>query len=274
MPPPRFSLEPEIRRYYEASREAERLEDPVSRWEKVRTLDLLDRFLPPAPAVILDVGAAAGAYAFSLAQKGYTVDLIDPVSMHLKQARQHATIEQCAPRSCLGGDARAIPFENKVADAVLFFGPLNHLTSADDRLQAIREAHRVLRTGGVLMAVAISRFASALAGIAQGSIRDQRFVQIVEQDLRTGQHRNETDNLCYFTTAYFHRPEEFRMELAEGGFPDPYVCAIEGPIWNVQQFTSAEQQGQLMATVSAAESEAALIGASAHIMGIGTKQNE
>src|SRR6516162_2727176 len=76
MPVPGLSLEPEIRRYYEAGREAGRLEDPVSRWEKVRTLDLLRRFLPPAPAVVLDVGGAAGVYAFPLAAMGYIVDLI------------------------------------------------------------------------------------------------------------------------------------------------------------------------------------------------------
>jgi SAM-dependent methyltransferase len=267
----RFSLEREIRRFYEAGQEGERLEDPVFRWEKLRTFDLLDRFLPPAPALILDVGGATGAYAFPLAKLGYVVDLIDPVPMHIEQARQCATTQESVPRRLQVGDARAIPYEDGVADAVLFFGPLYHLTRADDRLQAIREAHRVLRTGGTLMAVAISRFASALDGIARGFIRDPRFVQIVEQDLRTGQHRNETENFCYFTTAYFHHPEEFKMELMEGGFPSPNLCAIEGPIWNMQEFTSAEQRGQLMATVRAMEREATLIGASAHIMGIAKK---
>jgi len=29
-----------------------------------------------------------------------------------------------------------------------------------------------------------------------------------------GQHRNETSRLDYFTTAYFHRPEELPEELA------------------------------------------------------------
>src|SRR5215469_12287514 len=142
MPVPGFSLQTEIRRYYEAGQEAGRLEDPVSHWEKVRTLDLLRRFLPPAPAIVLDVGGAAGAYAFPLAEMGYIVDLIDPVSLHIEQARQRAAIEERAPREFLVGDAREIPYEDEAADAVLFFGPLYHLTSADDRLHAIREAHR------------------------------------------------------------------------------------------------------------------------------------
>ena len=99
MPAPGLSLEPEIRRYYEAGQEAGRLEDPVSRWERVRTLDLLVRFLPPAPAVVLDVGGAAGAYAFPLAEMGYIVDLVDPVPLHVEQARQRMAMQEHAPRN-------------------------------------------------------------------------------------------------------------------------------------------------------------------------------
>ena len=43
----RFSLEQPILRYYEGGEEADRLESRFTRWEKVRTLDLLDRFLQP-----------------------------------------------------------------------------------------------------------------------------------------------------------------------------------------------------------------------------------
>jgi hypothetical protein len=120
------------------------------------------------------------------------------------------------------------------------------------------------------MAVAISRFASALDGMGRGLIRDPEFVRIVEQDLKTGQHRNETGNADYFTTAYFHHPGELRRELMEGGFAAPKLCAIEGPIWMVPEW-AREDQGQLMATVRAVESEMTLMGASAHIMGIAVK---
>jgi SAM-dependent methyltransferase len=267
-------LERQILRYYERGQEAERLENPFSRWEKVRTLDLLDRYLPRAPALILDVGGAAGAYAFPLAERGYVVDLIDPVPLHIEQAKQRAAMDQRVPRNFRVGDARAIPYDDGAADVVLFFGPLYHLTDSDERLRAIREARRVLRAGGVLLAVAISRFASALDGIGRGSIRDPDFVRIVEQDLKTGQHRNETGNLDYFTTAFFHHPDELKMELIEGGFPNPRLCAIEGPLWTALESTTAEQQEELMTIVRALENEVTLIGASAHIMGIATKPND
>jgi len=265
----RFSLEGEIARYYEAGQEAARLD--YCRWEKMRTLDLLGRFLPPAPAVVLDVGGGSGAYAFPLAEMGYTVDLIDPVPLHIEQAERRASGVERAPRRFRIGDARAIPYDDGAADAVLLFGPMYHLTDYEDRLGAILEAHRVLRAGGVLMAVAISRFASALDGMGRGLIRDPEFVRMVEQDLKTGQHRNDTGNAEYFTTAFFHHPEEFRMELIEGGFPEPRLCAIEGPIWMVPEWASADP-GQLMGTARAVENEMTLMGASAHMMGIATKQ--
>ncbi len=271
MPGARFALESEIHRYYEAGQEAGRLETPFSRWEKARTLDILGRFLPRPPAVILDIGGAAGAYAFPLAEMGYVVNLFDPVPLHIEQAKQRAAMLTHGPRNIQLGDARAIPYEDGAADAVLFFGPLYHLTGREDRLKAIREAHRVLRAGGVLLAVAISRFASALDGIGRGLIRDPRFVSIVDEDLKTGQHRNDTENLEYFTTAFFHHADELKAELKEGGFSSVQLCAIEGPIWNVQEPDTAEQREQLMATVRAIESEPALIGASAHMMGIAMK---
>ena len=274
MPPPHFSLERQILSYYESGQEAERLESPFFRWEKVRTLDLLERLLPPAPALILDVGGAAGAYAFPLAEKGYVVDLIDPVPSHIEQAQKRAAMGQRVPRSFHVGDARAIPCDNGVADAVLFFGPLYHLTDSGERMKAICEARRVLRAGGVLLAVAISRFASALDGITRGLIRDPDFVRIVQQDLKTGQHRNETGNLDYFTTAFFHHPDELKTELIEGGFPNPRLCAIEGPLWALPESATAEQQEGFMAIMRKLENEVTLIGASAHIMGIATKPND
>jgi hypothetical protein len=61
------------------------------------------------------------------------------------------------------------------------------------------------------------------------------------------------------------------MELIQGGFPTPRLCAIEGPLWTVPELATVEQQENLMVTTRALENEVTLIGASAHIMGIATK---
>jgi ubiquinone/menaquinone biosynthesis C-methylase UbiE len=88
------------------------------------------------------------------------------------------------------GDARRLDQDGESQDAVVLFGPLYHLTSADDRRLALDEAHRVLRPGGRLMAMAISRCASMLDGLYRDWLDDPVFRAIVDRDLAEGQHRN------------------------------------------------------------------------------------
>ena len=94
-------------------------------------------------------------------------------------------------------------------------------TTKEDAIREIvtslQELLRVLRPGGVIVAAAISRFASTLDGLRTGAFDDPVFAAIATQDLRDGQHRNPTDNPLYFTTAYFHRPEELAAEPREAG---------------------------------------------------------
>ena len=72
--------------YYDRGTEQGRLAD-WGRLEFLRTRELLARFLPAPPATVLDVGGAAGAYALPLAAEGYEVHLLDPVALHVEQAR-------------------------------------------------------------------------------------------------------------------------------------------------------------------------------------------
>ena len=77
-------LDPEIAAHYASVSEQQRL-GPWSP-ECVRTWELLGRHLPPPPAVVLDVGGAAGVYALPLAAQGYQVHLVDPLARHVQQA--------------------------------------------------------------------------------------------------------------------------------------------------------------------------------------------
>jgi len=58
--------------------------------EFVRSMELLERLLPGPRARLLDVGGGPGTYASSLARRGYRVHLVDPVLLHVEQARQAA----------------------------------------------------------------------------------------------------------------------------------------------------------------------------------------
>jgi len=196
------ALDPDILEHYALGRERDRLyRDGQPGLEFVRTLELLERFLPPAPADVLDVGGGAGAYAHTLAAGGYRVKLVDPVPLHVEQAREAATGTGHCFEAVLG-DARALAEAERSQDVVLLMGPLYHLTERADRVLALREAGRVLRQRGFVFAVGISRYRSLLGGLAAGVLGEPEFAQIVATDLATGQHRNPSKRSDRFTTAY------------------------------------------------------------------------
>ena len=154
-------------------------------------------------------------------------------------------------------------------------GPLYHLTQRDDRLRAIREARRVLRSGGVLFAAAIVRFASLLDALARGFIDDPRFAAILEEDLRSGQHRNPTDDPAYFTSGFFHLPEELRTELLENGLSVVELVGVEGPGWLAANFekrwADPARRQHLLDLVRRVEREPALLGFSPHLLAVATR---
>ena len=220
----------EILSYYERFDEANRLTRGSGLLEVARMKELIQRVLPSLPAVVLDVGGGPGRYSCWLAEKGYEVHLVDPVTKHVKQAREASNSQHSHPlASVTQGDARSLVQDDCVADVVLLMGPLYHLTERHHRLSALCEARRVLKPGGQLFACAINRFASLLDGLRKGFIDDPRFLSIVRRDLEEGQHRGLPDALGYFTTAYFHRPDELEAEVLESGLRQQALYSVRGP---------------------------------------------
>jgi ubiquinone/menaquinone biosynthesis C-methylase UbiE len=270
-------LPKEVESHYLQGRERERLSADRGELERLRTEAILSRDLPPAPAVVVDVGGAAGVYAFPLARRGYEVHLIDAVELHLEQARAQAAASGVALASITLGDARKLEFPAGSADAVLMLGPLYHLIERRDRVQALGEARRILKPGGVLFAAAISRFASFIDGLLNGFFQDAAFRKIIADDLACGQHHNPRNHPAYFTTAYFHHPENLAGEIREAGFENARILAVEGPAWSAARFRETwedpTQREELMGFLSLIEREPSLLGASAHIIAVARRMS-
>jgi ubiquinone/menaquinone biosynthesis C-methylase UbiE len=264
-----------ITEYYERFPEESRLTSGSSQLEFERTKEFLTRALPGPPARIVDVGGAAGAYSLWLAGKGYEVHLVDASARLVEEARLRSAKTTASIASLSVGDARDLPQEDMSADVVLVMGPLYHLTAMSDRIAALREALRVLVSGGTVVVAAISRYASVLDGLKQRFSLDPQFVKIRDRDLVDGQHRNPTENPDYFTTAYFHHPDELRSELEAAGFRDVNIIGVEGPGWLLQDFDVRWKDDALrkdmIDVARILESESAIVGASAHLLGIGRK---
>jgi SAM-dependent methyltransferase len=268
-------LDPAVRAYYDRAPEESRLDAGASQLEQFRSRELILRHAPPPPAVVLDVGGAAGAYAFWLAELGYEVRLIDAVPrlIEIALARNERVVRRLA--SCRVADARALPEADGSAAMVLLLGPLYHLAQAEERHAALAEAARVLCAGGVLVAAGISRWASALDGLARELLHDQQFARIMERDLSDGYHENPTDRLDYFTTAYFHRPADLRNEVAAAGLEVDGLYGVEGPGWIqsdfVERWNDPARREILLQVARALESEPAMLGCSAHLIVVGHK---
>lgn len=262
--------------YYSNFDEQTRLSDNWGQLEFLRTQHIISRYLKKPPLVILDVGGAAGRYSCWLAKAGYEVHLIDPVPLHIQQAQTASDAQPEAPlASCNIGDARHLEFDDEMADIVLLLGPLYHLVKPEDRNRSLMEAYRVLKKGGHLFAVGISRFASTIDGLDSGYFLDPVFRKIMQADLETGQHRNPTKHPAYFTDTFFHHPDELKAEVASSGFEIAGMFAVEGISYLMKDFEKnwhvESYREFLLEIIGKIEEETSLIGASPHIMCVGVK---
>jgi hypothetical protein len=126
------------------------------------------------------------------------------------------------------------------------------------------------------MAAAISRFASMLDGLWSGYVQDPAFRAILERDLREGQHRNPDGHPEYFTTAFFHHPDELASEVRDAGLHLDGVLAIEGPGRLVpdldEWLADVERTDLLLETIAKIEREQSLLGMSSHLMAVAHRE--
>ena len=264
-----------VNRYYDLFQEESRLASGPGALEFERTKDILLRHLPAPPARVVDVGGAAGVYSLWLAGAGYEVHLVDASERLVDEARRRSAKAARPVTTFSVSDARELPQDDESVDAVLVMGPLYHLTRRPDRVAALAEAWRVLRGNGIVAVAAISRCASTLDGLARNLTLDPRFVAIRDRDLIDGQHRNDVDETTYFTTSYFHRPDDLRAELVDAGFDDARVVGVEGPGWLMSDFDARwsdhVRRAELLRTALVLEREPSITGVSAHMIGLGQK---
>lgn len=272
-----YQFSDEILSFYRQTQESIRLTNDVrGQIEFARTQEIITRYLPAPPAVVLDIGGGSGPYACWLAKSGYEVHLVDPVDSLVEQAKEASNQQPEHPIASVSlGDARALRFVSASADAVLLLGPLYHLIDKSERLLALKEAYRVLRNGGVMVAAGISRFASLLDFFCKDRLGNSVLRDIVQQDLETGYHRNPTENLEFFTDAYLHRPEELSSEVVEAGFQQQTMLAVQGPTWLFKSVESywmdPDQRAVVLDFIRKVEAEPSILGMSSHILAIGTK---
>lgn len=260
-----------INHYTDVGKESKRLEG--FSLEKIRTKELVGRHIHSDNLDILDVGGATGVYSFWLSELGHRVTLIDPVPLHVQQARELSETSSHPLKDSFVGDARDLELPDNSFDVVLMFGPLYHLTEKADRMKALSEAYRVLKSGGLVFAVSISQYASTLNGFYYNMLEDPQFVQMMNRDLIDGQHRPPGPQ--YFMNTIFHNPSWLKEEIISSNFTLKGFYAVESFadfMPNIEEFIKDESQLELLLeTIRKVEIEESLMGLTCHNMAVGMK---
>jgi SAM-dependent methyltransferase len=217
------SEDAEIQAHYAQGKEWERLGDPKGAVEFERTKEILRRRLPAAPAVIADIGGGPGRYALWLVESGYMVEHRDLVRLHVEQLQRssgpmvHTEV----------GDARDLNLPDSSVDAVVLLGPLYHLRKRAHRVQALREAGRIVRPGGPVFAAVISRWAPRLDGVLA-----ERLYESYPDLLALLPNVELTGNLPPVVpdgfSGYTHRPGELAEEITEAELVLEDLVGVEG----------------------------------------------
>ena len=263
--------------HYDRGEEADRLvTSSAGQLEFERTQEIVLRRLPPPPATIADIGGGPGRYALWLAGLGYRVVHRDVVPMHVEQllAAASAKPEAGSAVESAVGDARSLDLADASVDAVLLLGPLYHLTRRADRVQALREACRVVRPGGPVFAAAISRWAVRYDGVLRLRLYEQ-FPAVLEEIgplERTGVFPPLWPGSF---TAYTHRPGQLRSEFGLGGLVDTDVVSVECGAFMLpdlkERMADPVARQVIMETARALERVPELMGLGSHLLATGQR---
>lgn len=121
---------------------------------------------------ILEVGAGTGRYSIALAKEGFEVNAVELTDHNLEI--MNSKIEGIQNIYTHQGNALDLSvFENECFDITLVLGPMYHLYTKEDKLQALKEAVRVTRKGGyILVAYCMNEATMIQFTFKQGNIWD------------------------------------------------------------------------------------------------------
>lgn len=221
--------------------------------EFARTTELIERYVPEPPATVLDVGGGTGRYAAWLAGLGYSVHLVEPVPLHVREAEAHAAAGPMFTVSL--GHAGELPAGDSTQAVVLLMGPLYHLPDPVERARAWAECRRVLRPDGVVIAVSINQFAGLLDSL-----------------------RHEFVDTGFGRVGYFHASGQLAAEAVAAGLRVEGVFGVEGPGCLVtdldERWLDAEQRETILDAARVVETEPSLTGASHHTLVVATRRSD
>ena len=136
--------------FYNQYDEDSRLVSKHGTVEFLTTMRYIEKYMKPGSRVI-EIGAGTGRYSHALARQGYAVDAVELVEHNIEVFHRNTlSTENITVTQGNALDLSAFPSDQY--DITLLLGPLYHLYTLEDKRQALREAIRVTKPGGVVFA--------------------------------------------------------------------------------------------------------------------------
>lgn len=139
--------------------------------EYLTTMRYIEKYLKPGMD-ILEIGAATGRYSHALARIGYRVDAVELVEHNIRLFQENTQPgENIAIRQ---GNAKDLSFYgDDIFDMTLLLGPMYHLFTEEEQKQALSEAIRVTKHGGLIFVAYCGNEATMIQYcFGRGMIRD------------------------------------------------------------------------------------------------------
>ncbi len=144
--------------------------------EFLTTMRYIEKYIKPGDNVI-EIGAGTGRYSHSLARQGYTVDAIELIAHNIEVFHKN-TLPSENVTITQGNALDLSAFQDNKYDITLLLGPLYHLYSIEDKRQALREAIRVTKPGGIVFAAYVISDGCLLDdGFNRGNINVAKYIE-------------------------------------------------------------------------------------------------
>ena len=128
---------------------------------------------------IIDIGAGTGRYSIDLANEGYDVTAVELVKHNLMTLRS----KNSKVKSFLGNATKMDRFDDNSFDIVLLFGPMYHLISDTEKIKALSEAKRIVKSGGfILISYYMNDYAIIKHGFMEKNIIDSINNNLIDKD--------------------------------------------------------------------------------------------
>lgn len=165
-----------LEEYYNKFNEDKRLNSRYGRIEYEVSMRYIHKYIDeylkqnnmkPEELKILEIGAGTGRYCIPLSEEGYDVYGVEPVKHNLGVLKA----KKSKVKAIYGNALKLKKYEDNTFDIVLVLGPMYHLLSKEEKIQALKEAKRVSKNGAkIFVSYIMNEYAVLYFGVKEGHL--------------------------------------------------------------------------------------------------------